>query len=355
MPVQDLIAAGLIGIGALVMAASIVSYRANIRSSYHLFYKSSKNIYALYKIHLILMLFFLIGYLIVIYTIFRHVPIVGVPFIGAIFFFGAIFVYLGIRLQSIMFYSINLHTDEIVSKNDQLDQTENATIFALAYQAEMRDSGTGKHLERTSRYMRIIAEQMAQTSKYKAYLTADYIADLQKSAPLHDIGKVGIPDSILKKEGRLSAEEFGIIKGHCEMGASTLALAEKKLEFRSFLNMAISIARSHHEKWNGKGYPSGLRGEEIPLSARIMAVSDVYDALRSERCYKKAYSHKKAVKIITSESGEHFDPAVVAAFLAAEQEIVLVSTQLADLPPSPSEFQHRPDIGKEEPLAQSVG
>lgn len=330
MHFHDLVSVVLIGIGSLVMLTSIASYRSNIRSSYHLFYKSSKNVYNLYKVHLVLMLFFLVGYLVVIYSIFQEIPIMGVPFIGAIFFLGAIFVYLGIRLQSIMFYSINLHNDEIVRKNEQLDQTENATIFALAYQAEMRDTGTGKHLERTSQYMRIIAERMAKSAEYNEYLTPAYIDDLVKSAPLHDIGKVGVPDSILKKEGRLSEEEFEMIKNHCSMGASTLALAEQKLVFRSFLKMASSIARSHHEKWNGRGYPDGLRGKEIPLSARIMAIADVYDALRSERCYKKAYPHSKAVEIISSERSEHFDPAIVDAFMDAGQEIFLVSQRLAD-------------------------
>jgi HD-GYP domain-containing protein (c-di-GMP phosphodiesterase class II) len=311
----------LIGVGALIMLASILSYRANIRSSYHLFYRSSKNVYNLYKVHLVLMLFFLIGYLIVIYSILQQIPIIGVAFIGAIFFFGAVFVFLGIKLQSIMFYSINLHHDEIVHKNEQLDQTENVTIFALAYQAEMRDTGTGRHLKRTSQYLRILAEQIAKSPQYRKYLTSGYIADLLKSAPLHDIGKVGVPDSILKKEGKLSKEEFELIKNHCAMGASTLAIAESKLEFRSFLTMACTIARSHHEKWNGQGYPDGLQGDQIPLSARMMAIADVYDALRSERCYKKSFSHNKAVEIITAERGEHFDPKIVDAFMMVPQKV----------------------------------
>lgn len=330
MKYHELMAIVMICFGAVIMLVGIINYRSNIRSSYHLFYKSSRNVHKLCMVYMLLMVFFLIGYLLIVYTIICAVPLCGAIFVGVIFLFGAVFVFLGTKLQAIMFYSINLNNNEIVRKNQQLDQTESATIYALAYQAEMRDTGTGKHLERTSEYLRILAEQMAASSCYRTYLSPEYIADLLKSAPLHDIGKVGVPDAILKKEGKLSDAEFELIKDHCAMGAATLAKAEDRLDFRSFLVMAITIARSHHERWNGRGYPDGLRGTQIPLSARMMAIVDVYDALRSERCYKNAYSHDKAMEIIVAERGEHFDPAIVDAFLAVDKKIYQVSRRLVD-------------------------
>lgn len=352
MKSHDLFSVTLISVGSLIMLASIIRFRSSIQSSCHLFFKSSKNVHSLYRIHLLLMAFFLIGYLSVIYSIVHSIPLIGVIFIGAIFFFGAVFVFLGIKLQSIMFNSINLQHDEIIRKNEQLNHTENATIFALAYQAEMRDNSTGKHLERTAQYLRILAEQVAKSNRYPDYLTAEYITDLHKSAPLHDIGKVGVPDSILKKKGKLSEEEFECIKSHCIMGASTLKIAEEKVAFQSFLTMACTIARSHHEKWNGKGYPDGLRGEQIPLSARMMAIADVYDALRSERCYKEAYSHDKALEIIVAERGKHFDPRIVDAFLAVEQEILQVSQQLADRLVTLAEEQKFHPTSKSQPATE---
>jgi HD-GYP domain-containing protein (c-di-GMP phosphodiesterase class II) len=213
---------------------------------------------------------------------------------------------------------------------DELLETQDVTIFALAYQAELRDRQTGKHLERTAAYVRILAEELALLPSYRSYLTAAYVADLVKSAPLHDIGKVGITDSILLKPARLTPEEMAEIRKHPEYGAGVLRIAEAKLKFQSFLAIAIQLALTHHEKWDGTGYPQGLRGDAIPVSGRIMALADNYDALRSQRPYKSVMSHEESKAIIVGLRGSHFDPALVDAFLRKEEEFRRVSNELND-------------------------
>jgi HD-GYP domain-containing protein (c-di-GMP phosphodiesterase class II) len=214
--------------------------------------------------------------------------------------------------------------------NAQLVETQDVTIFALAYQAELRDKQTGKHLERTAIYVRILAEELARLPQYRSYLTATYIQDLVKSAPLHDIGKVGVPDSILLKPGKLDAEEMEEIKKHCVYGAKVLQIAEEKLKFQSFLNLAIQLTLYHHEKWDGSGYPRGMQGEAIPLSGRIMAIADNYDALRTHRVYKPAFPHAQCVAIIEAQSGKHFDPQLVDAFMRRQEDFERISAQLSD-------------------------
>ena len=164
------------------------------------------------------------------------------------------------------------------------------TIFALAYQAELRDSVTDNHIFRTAKYVQILTKKLMTKDKYKNYITPEYYNEIVKSAPLHDIGKVAIPDKILQKQGRFTKEEFAIMKQHCEFGAVTIRKAMQKLKFKSFLHIAEQLTIAHHEKWDGTGYPRGLVEEDIPLSARIMAVADVYDALRSGKPYKKSFS-----------------------------------------------------------------
>jgi len=212
----------------------------------------------------------------------------------------------------------------------ELSESHDVTIFALAYQAELRDLETGRHLDRTAAYVRILAEELKRHPDFRAYLSREYIRDLVKSAPLHDIGKTGVPDAILRKPGPLTDDEFAEMMKHCELGARILKKAEKKLSVRSFLTIAIQLTMSHHEKWNGKGYPFGLKGNEIPLSGRIMALADVYDALRSERVYKESFPHEKCISIIKKERGEHFDPAVVDAFLKQEKVFRKISEELQD-------------------------
>ena len=202
----------------------------------------------------------------------------------------------------------------------QLHQARSATILGLAKLAEYRDKGTGTHLERIREYARIIAEEMARLPKYRSYITAEYIENVYRSSILHDIGKVGVPDAILLKPDQLSVDEFEVIKRHALLGGDALNTIDSKVEGKSFLTMGKEIAYYHHEKWDGSGYPKGLRGEEIPLSARFVALADVYDALTSERLYKEAYSHETAREIITRLKGSHFDPDVVNAFIAKESE-----------------------------------
>lgn len=214
--------------------------------------------------------------------------------------------------------------------SEELIQTQDATIAALAHQAELRDLETGEHLERTALYVKMLTEVLLLDPLRRAQLNPRLVQDLIKSTPLHDIGKVGVPDEILRKPGKLTAEEFAEMKRHCEYGAAILQRAQDKLPFQSFLGVAIDIVRYHHERWNGQGYPYGLKAEEIPLSARIMALADVYDALRSRRYYKDALPHPECVTIIQGDSGTHFDPQVVAAFLLRADEFCKISEEMAD-------------------------
>lgn len=210
----------------------------------------------------------------------------------------------------------------------QLAEARAATILGLAKLAEYRDEGTGAHLERMREYARLIAEQMSRRPKYRDYISLAYIEDIYRSSILHDIGKVGVPDAILLKPSGLTPEEFEIIKRHTTLGGEALEAIEQRIDGKSFLTMAKEIAYHHHEKWDGTGYPKGLKGEAIPLSARFVALADVYDALTSKRFYKEAYSHEKARDIIVGLQGNHFDPEVVEAFLASENEFKHYCTEM---------------------------
>jgi response regulator RpfG family c-di-GMP phosphodiesterase len=202
-------------------------------------------------------------------------------------------------------------------RTKEVRKIQHVTIFALARLAESRDRETGDHLNRMRKYCYLIAKKLSKTKPYRDYIDRNYIINIFHSSPLHDIGKVGINDAILLKPGKLTTEEFEVMKTHTVIGGKTLEDAEKQLKYktRSFLSMGKNIAYCHHEKWDGSGYPFGLKGKEIPLSARIIAVSDVYDALTSKRVYKDAIIHEEAKKIIVQGSGKHFDPIIVDAFL----------------------------------------
>ncbi len=212
--------------------------------------------------------------------------------------------------------------------NQRLYQAQIVTIVSLAKLAEYRNKETGMHLERIMRYVEILAYELSQHHDYSDYITKDYVQDLINSCLLHDIGKVGIPDHILLKPGKLTEYEFEIMKQHTIIGAETIAEAERKVAGRSYLNLGKEIAYYHHERWDGSGYPKGLKGDEIPLSARIVAVADVYDALVSERPYKRAFPHEKAVKIISDKSGIYFDPVVVAAFIKNHKKFLEIKQTL---------------------------
>lgn len=218
----------------------------------------------------------------------------------------------------------------LAQHQDELRLTRDVSVLALASLAETRDNETGGHILRTQHYVKVLAESLSSHADFKDRLDAETIDLLYKSAPLHDIGKVGIPDSILLKPGKLTDEEFIIMKTHAQLGADSLAVAEERLGSNSFLQFSREIAACHHEKWDGSGYPKGLRGDEIPLSARLMALADVYDALISKRVYKPAFDHGKAKSIILEGDGTHFDPRVVAAFLSCENDFIDIAAEYKD-------------------------
>jgi len=215
-------------------------------------------------------------------------------------------------------------------RREERNEARDATILALAKLAEHRDPETGAHLERVQIYCRLLSEYLAQTPKYAETIDKNFIETIVRSSPLHDIGKVGVPDHILLKTGKLTTEEFEIMKKHAVIGGDTISALIKEGRNQSFLQMGRDIAYYHHEKYNGKGYPFGLEGENIPLPARIAAVADVYDALTTKRVYKKAFSHEKARTIIHEERGIHFDPDIVDAFNACEEEFKQLAAELAD-------------------------
>ncbi len=209
----------------------------------------------------------------------------------------------------------NTHLEELVQeKIKEISRSQMATIFALAKLAESRDSDTGQHLERVQTLSRILAAELRGMPQYASIITDQYLENLYQAAPLHDIGKVGIPDAILIKREKLSTDEFSEIKRHTTIGAQTLKAVQAEFPGNSFIAMGIDIAQSHHEYFNGSGYPEGLSGDAIPLSARIVAVADVYDAMRSKRPYKAALTHAEAVDFIIESGGKHLSPDIVAAF-----------------------------------------
>jgi len=206
--------------------------------------------------------------------------------------------------------------DAIVQERTlQIAETRDTAVFVLASLAESRDPETGEHLERIRSYCHILAEELRKNSPYAEWIDNVFIEDLYRSSPLHDIGKIGIPDSILLKPGPLTSEEFEIMKHHSIIGAEALGNTVKNTAGTSFLQMAADVARYHHEKFDGKGYPDGLKEQEIPLAARIVALADVYDALTSARVYKSAFRPEIAKIMIKEERGRHFDPIIVDAFL----------------------------------------
>jgi putative two-component system response regulator len=211
-------------------------------------------------------------------------------------------------------------TQRLEQREVEVVGTRDLTMFALAQLADSRDPETGEHLLRMRAYAQALAEYLETHGPYTDQIDERFLSDFYRSTPLHDIGKVGIPDQILLKPGKLTKDEFEVMKRHTVIGAEAMEKAASQSNFGDFLQMAALIARSHHEKFNGKGYPDGLRGGDIPLCARITAVADVFDALTSARVYKEAMPTEEAKGLIESESGEHFDPAVVDAFLASYDE-----------------------------------
>ncbi|MEX0641855.1 MAG: HD domain-containing phosphohydrolase [Pirellulales bacterium] len=220
-----------------------------------------------------------------------------------------------------------------------LQKTRDGIVFGLAKLAEFRDQETGYHLERISAFAARLAAALRRRAKFRDRIDADFPRMLAVSAVLHDIGKVGVPDAILLKPGPLTPDERAIMQQHTQIGDQCIAEIERRLGNSNFLRVAGEIARSHHERWDGSGYPSGLSGEAIPLAARIVAIVDVYDALSSRRVYKEALPHDACVEVIRSESGRHFDPELVTVFLEIESELRDIarkySRETAPLPPPP--------------------
>jgi len=234
-------------------------------------------------------------------------------------------------------------------------ESRDVTIFALAKLAESRDLETGAHLDRIREYCRILCENLLEQGPYTGEIDGDFGRMVYLTSPLHDIGKVGIPDRILLKPGKLTDDEFEVMKQHALIGSETLDAALQTRPQAQFLRMARDIARSHHEKFDGTGYPFGLKGQDIPLCGRIVALADVYDALTTKRIYKPAFSHDESRAIIVEGSGRHFDPAIVNAFLETESEFVEVRQRIANNEsPAPVEPGYRP-LPLLPSYAQSIG
>jgi putative two-component system response regulator len=220
---------------------------------------------------------------------------------------------------------------EVARRTEEVLEGRGVAIMTMISLAEERDNETGAHLQRTQHYVRVLAEALKSHPRFSAALSDAFIDILFKSAPLHDIGKVGIPDSILLKPGRLTRKERAAMEDHPRIGLNAITNAEKKLGCSlEFLKCAKQIIFSHHEKWDGTGYPKHLQGDDIPIPARLMALADVYDALISHRVYKAAMPHAKAREIIVEGSGHHFDPDVVRAFIEHEQEFQDIARRFAD-------------------------
>lgn len=227
--------------------------------------------------------------------------------------------------------------EKVRERTQELVHTQDVTILGMAVLAKYRDNETGGHIMRTQNYVRVLAKHLAGIPKFMKFLDEEMIDLLFKSSPLHDIGKVAVPDSILFKPGALTNEEFAIMKNHPIYGGDAVSKAEQAfgdMDSTTFLRVAKEIAYTHHEKWDGSGYPYGLKGDQIPLSGRIMALADVYDALISKRVYKPPFSHTKAVEIITVGDGgvmpDHFDPDILEIFRNHHDEFRGIALQYAD-------------------------
>ena len=220
--------------------------------------------------------------------------------------------------------------DKVNKHSRLLEEMQDVSMVAMGSLAETRDPETGNHIRRTQRYVKVLAEALKTHPKFASFLTDDVIASLYKSAPLHDIGKIGIPDHILLKPGSLTFDEFEVMKKHTLFGRDAIVAAERNMtENEDFLSFAREIAYSHHEMWNGQGYPLGLAGEDIPIAARLMSIADVYDALISRRVYKSATSHEAAVSMIVKSRGIQFDPDMIDVFLTITDQYQKIAEEFS--------------------------
>ena len=202
----------------------------------------------------------------------------------------------------------------VATQVKEIADSQMAAIVALANLAETRDNNTGKHIENVQELCLILARELAKEEEFKHIITDEFIKIFYYTAALHDVGKVGIKDKILLKPDKLTPEEFEIMKSHTIIGAKSLLKAKEKYPENKYVSAGIKLALTHHEKWDGSGYPNGLKGEDIPLESRILAVADAYDTLRNERVYKQAYSHNKSIELIIKDIGTHFDPNIIKVF-----------------------------------------
>ena len=239
-----------------------------------------------------------------------------------------------VRARVRIHLELKQHQDQLEQlvreRTRRLELTQAVTIESLATLAEYRDPETGGHIKRTQNYVKVLAKQLKEHPRFRDELNDDVIELLYMSAPLHDLGKIAVPDHILQKAGKLTDEEFEEMKKHTNYGHDALRITEQKLGEDSFLRYAREIAYTHQEKWDGSGYPTGLKGDEIPISGRLMALADVYDALISKRVYKPPFPHEKAVEIIVEGKGNHFDPDIVDAFIELENTFRNIALSFAD-------------------------
>lgn len=222
---------------------------------------------------------------------------------------------------------LNIKVEE---RTREIALTQEATLETIANLAEYRDPETGGHINRTKGYIKVLAERLKENPKYKDIINDALIISYYKACPLHDIGKIGIRDEVLLKPGKLTPSEYEEMKQHTIIGYETLKMAANQLGKSSFLTYAMEFALHHHERWDGTGYPDGLKGEEIPISCRLMTIADVYDALISKRVYKPAFSHNKSVSIILEGDGTHFDPELIEIFKEVNEEFRKIAIQFAD-------------------------
>lgn len=246
---------------------------------------------------------------------------------------------------------------EVRRRMRENEVVRDVTLHALATLAERRDGSTGNHLYRTKSFVHALGAQLLRSNLYVDQLDAGQLEQMVRAAPLHDVGKVGIPDEILLKPGKLTADEFEIMKGHACIGAEAIGDAISRASYESgydeattgaaldFLRVAQEIAASHHEKWDGSGYPLGLSGQAIPLAARLMAVADVFDALSTKRVYKDSWDLERVNDYLRQESGKHFDPALIEAYLAIRDEFRTIAEQYADAQPAATLIQARAGRG----------
>ncbi len=220
--------------------------------------------------------------------------------------------------------------ERVIERTREISLTQETTIDAMACLAEFRDPETGGHIKRTKNYVKQLAEQLKKLPEFQHQITDSWIDQLYRSAPLHDIGKVGVSDDVLFKPSKLTDDEYDEMKEHTLKGYESLHIASKRLGDSSFLQTALELTRSHQERWDGSGYPDGLAGQNIPLSARIMAIADVYDALISKRVYKPPYTHEEAVAIIKAASGSQFDPKLVEVFLNIHEDFRAIANEFAE-------------------------